>query len=190
MLEHVPATLGAALKRIRPGLDKVVARRHFADVPATLTVRSGAFSDGDPMPADCSEDGRKISPPLTWTGVPGGCAEVVIMIEDADSPTPGPLVHAIVHGLPGQDGGLAEGALKSEGSPGEGYRLGRNSYMKAAFLPADPPRGHGPHRYAVQVFALDAPISAHPEPGRSAVVSAMQGHVMATGLLVGTYERR
>ncbi len=85
---------------------------------------------------------------------------------------------------------MAEGELKSAGSTGQPHELGRNSFLKAEYLPPDPPTRHGPHRYAVQVFALDTPLSLAFEPGRGAVVAAMTGHVLATGLLIGTYERR
>ncbi len=153
-------------------------------------MSSPAFADGAPIPADYT-DGRPqdCRRPLAWRGVPAGTAEIVMVIEDADSPTPAPLVHAILVGLPGRDGGLVEGELKSPGAPGRPHRLGKNSFLKAEYLPPDPPTGHGPHRYAVQVFALDRPLALDAEPGRGALVSALKGHVVATGLLIGTYER-
>ena len=190
MLEHLPSAVGAALKGVRPGLEKLTLNRHFADAPQSLTVESPAFPSDAPLPVDATEDGRKISPSLAWRGVPAGAKATVVMIEDADSPTPEPLVHAILLGLPGRDGRLAEGELKSAGSDGQVHALGRNSFLKAEYLPPDPPSGHGPHRYAFQVFALDVPLSLPAAPGRGAVVEAMAGHVMATGLLIGTYERR
>ncbi len=189
MLEHLPTAVGAALKGVRPGLEKLTLNLHFADVPQTIKVESSAFPPDAPLPVDATEDGRKVSPPLAWRGVPSGAAATVIVIEDADSPTPEPLVHLILLGLPGRDGRLAEGELKSAGSAGQAHELGRNSFLKAEYLPPDPPSGHGPHRYALQVFALDTPLSLASEPGRGAVVEAMTGHVMATGLLIGTYER-
>ena len=189
MLEHVPTAVGAALKSVRPGLEKLTLNLHFGDSPQNITVESSAFQADAPLPVDVTEDGRKISPPLAWRGVPPGAAATVIMIEDADSPTPEPLVHAILLGLPGRDGQLVEGELKSAGSTGQAHELGRNSFLKAEYLPPDPPSGHGPHRYAVQVFALDAPLALVSEPGRGAVVEAMTGHVLATGVLIGTYER-
>ena len=118
MLEHLPTAVGAALKSVRPGLEKLTLNLHFADVPQSLTVESSAFQPDAPLPVDATEDGRKVSPPLAWRGVPPGAAGIVILIEDADSPTPQPLVHTILLGLPGRDGRLAEGELKSAGSAG------------------------------------------------------------------------
>ena len=189
MLEHTPKRVGEALRGFGPGLDKLTINGDSKDAPRTVTVSSPAFADGAPIPADYTADGRKVSPPLAWRGVPAGTAEIVMVIEDADSPTPAPLVHAILVGLPGRDGELVEGELKSPGVPGRPHRLGKNSFLTAEYLPPDPPTGHGPHRYAVQVFALDRPLALDAEPGRGALVSALKGHVVATGLLIGTYER-
>lgn len=189
MLENVPKVVGEALRGIGPGLDRVTAQAAFADVPATIALTSAAFAPGAAIPADHSEDGRKLSFPLAWRGVPPGTAEVVLLIEDADSPTPSPLVHAIVLGLPGRDGALAAGDLAGPGSSGSPHRLGRNSFLKAAYLPPDPPTGHGPHRYVAQVYALDEPLGLDAGAGRGAVVEAMKGHAVAKGVLIGTYER-
>lgn len=189
MLEHVPAILGEALKGVRPGLEALVAAKDFADVPEVIAVESSAFAHGAPIPPDHTGDGRKLSPPLAWRNLPAGTAAVALLIEDADSPTPRPLVHAIVTGLPNRDGGLAAGALKSPGAPGEAHALGRNSFRKAEYLPPDPPTGHGVHRYAFQVFALDTDLRLGPEPGRDDLVKAMAGHVLAKGVLIGTYVR-
>ena len=190
MLEHVPKAVGEALRGIGPGLDKLMINASFAAAPAGIVVTSPDFADGAGLPRDTTEDGRKLSPALAWRGVPDGAAEVVLVIEDADSPTPSPLVHAIVIGLPGRDGGLAAGDVKSPGSAGRDHRLGQNSFLKAAYLPPDPPTGHGPHRYAIQVFALDRPLALDDEPGRGALVAAMTDRVIGKGLLIGTYERR
>lgn len=189
MLEHMPKVVGHALRGVGPGLDKLMARRDFADVPETVSVTSSAFGEGGPIPPDYTEDGRKLSPPLSWSGVPAGTAEVVLVIEDADSPTPAPLVHTILFGLVGRDGALDAGALKGPGGAGGDHHLGKNSFLKAEYLPPDPPAGHGPHRYAVQVFALNRAVVLEAEPGRGALVDAMKGRVVAKGILIGTYER-
>ena len=67
--------------------------------------------------------------------------------------------------------------------------LGKNSFFGSGWLPPDPPKGHGTHRYCFQVFALDAPAPLDEGAGRGAVVEALRGHVLAKGLLIGTYER-
>ena len=81
---------------------------------------------------------------------------MVLIVEDADAPLPQPLVHAIVVDLKPGDGALAERALESPDHAGTGCRTGRNSYLQTSWLPPDPPPGHGVHRYAFQLFALEA----------------------------------
>src|SRR6476661_4580134 len=66
---------------------------------------------------------------------------LVLIVEDADAPTPQPLVHAIVVELAAEDGALAEGTIASGDAPGAGYKTGRNSYLQASWLPPDRRRG-------------------------------------------------
>lgn len=190
MLEHLPSRLGQVLSGMRPGLEKVVANRpETASAAMSITVTSPAFADRSAIPARHTADGAKLSPPLAWSGVPADAKAVAVLIEDADSPTPFPLVHAIVPNLPGEDGSLPEGALpRSVGEP-DPNATGRNSLLRTGYLPPDPPPGHGPHRYVFQVFALDVAPSFARTPGRRKLMGALRGHVLAKGLLIGTYGR-
>ena len=191
MLEKLPDVLGHALREQRAGLDKTAFR--LIDLRAgmgALEVKSLAFADHAPIPAQYTADGAGVSPPLQWIGVPAGASSLVLMVEDADAPTPQPLVHAIVVELPAEDGALAEGAIASGDAPGAGYKTGRNSYLQASWLPPDPPPGHGVHRYAFQLFALDAAAPPFSDtPGREEVLEALRDHAIASGCLIGTYER-
>ena len=190
MLEKLPAGVGRALRSIRPGTEALVSQDDaFADVPDIIAITSTAFAADGAIPPRYTEDGDKISPPLEWIGVPPEAQALVLLVEDADSPTFRPLVHAILGDLPPRDGVLAEGELPSSGSGGERFGMGRNSFLSHGWLPPDPPRGHGPHRYAFQMFALDEVPSFAKAPGRSALVAALRGHVIARGVLTGTYSR-
>lgn len=187
MLEKLPAVVGRALKNVRPGLDKTLYRHaDLRQLPETITVSSHAFLAGEALSSRFTADGEGVSPPLEWRDVPVGAAEIIVIVEDADSPTPQPLVHAIAHRLPGRDGGLAEAAL-SRDPPS--VATGRNSYLKAGWLPADPPTGHGVHRYIFQVYALREPAGLGDHPGRGAVEAALKQHAIAKGVLMGTYQR-
>lgn len=191
MLEHIPHWLGKALSGLRAGADKlVIARPELGGGYPALTLSSPAFADGGRLPPRFTADGEGISPPLTWGEPPAGTASLVLIVEDADAPTPQPLVHAVVWHLPADAGRLAEGAIVADGGGEAARDVGRNSYFAEGWLPPDPPTGHGAHRYAFQLFALDAEAGDPGEtPGRSAVVSAMAGHVLAAGVLIGTYDR-
>jgi Raf kinase inhibitor-like YbhB/YbcL family protein len=191
MLEKLPASIGRVLRAARPGLTELVINDEaLDDVADCIVVTSPAFEDGEQLPSRYTADGDGISPPLQWSGVPEGAAEIVLLIEDADSPTPNPLVHAIVWNLPPEDGGLEEGAMPAEVTVQRSPAMGVNSYLRVGYLPPDPPPGHGPHRYALQVFALEAPLVIEFDaPGRTELVEALHVTAIAKGMLIGTYER-
>ncbi len=190
MLEKVPAALGRTFDGIRAGMNNTASfNERFSHVPEGMSVASSAFGKGAPIPSRYTEDGERLSPPLAWANQPSDTAALVLIIEDADSPTPQPLVHAIAWNLPAQARSLAEGALKSPGSDGRNIALGKNSYLCTEYLPPDPPPGHGEHRYVFQLFALDQALAIDDAPGRTALLEAMNGRVISKGILIGTYER-
>jgi phosphatidylethanolamine-binding protein (PEBP) family uncharacterized protein len=176
MLQNFPHTVGQLLQNVRPGLEKIVYNDPiFADVPEIIKVSSLAFKDGEMIPVDYTSDGRNFSPPLEWHGVPGETWGLVLIVEDADSPTPEPLTHAVVTGFPAMNDGIVPGAFSNFG---------------AHYLPPDPPLGHGPHRYVFQFFALDKFLSPIGIPSKASVKNAISGHVIAKGCLIGVYERQ
>jgi phosphatidylethanolamine-binding protein (PEBP) family uncharacterized protein len=99
------------------------------------------------------------------------------------------LVHAIVVDLDARNGSLEEGAISSEHHHGVGLHTGRNSFLKHAWLPPDPPPGHGEHRYVFQLFALGTGPLLTPFCGRSEFIEAVLDRAIAVGCLIGTYER-
>ena len=188
-LEKLSESVGDLLRDQHSGLERIAFNR----VPirtgnAAIQLQSDAFDDNQPMPMRYTADGAGASPPLQWSGVPDGAGSLVLLVEDPDAPIPQPFVHAIVVGLPPRDGSLYEGELQRAGRNGR-LKLGRNSFLQATWLPPDPPRGHGVHRYAFQLFALkDSPPFAD-TPGRDEVEEALRRSAIASGCLVGTYER-
>jgi phosphatidylethanolamine-binding protein (PEBP) family uncharacterized protein len=176
--------LGKLLRRFRAGEARSpLAGPKYAGA-GTIDVTSTAFTDGRAIPPKHAGKGvgDNVSPVLRWTGVPAEAKQLVLIMDDLDVPMPKPLMHTIAVIEP-ERGGLAEGELK----PGTtGVRLIRafgDTYVGPRPIP-----GHGPHHYRFLVFALDQPV-----PGsvadHSALLSAIAGHVLARGVLTGTYER-
>jgi Raf kinase inhibitor-like YbhB/YbcL family protein len=188
MLEKLPEAVGHALRNQRAGLEETLFQRAgLRQGMGVIEVSSLAFADHAPLPLLYTADGDGRSPPLQWTGVPQAAKELLVLVEDADAPTPHPLVHAIVAGLPAEDGSLPEGAI-SDGQLQAG-NIGRNSYLRRGWLPPDPPPGHGAHRYVFQVFALSAGDPLPAAPGRDAVEKAVWTRAIGSGQLIGVYER-
>jgi Raf kinase inhibitor-like YbhB/YbcL family protein len=185
MLEHVPAWLGKALKNVRAGHGKLaIARLGGEGVlgKGGFTLTSPAFGDGEPLdPSFTADEEDAVAPPLEWTAPPAGAQELVLIVEDPDAPTPEPFCHWLVWGLRAQRGKLLEG----ETPP----RVGKNSFRNSEWLLPDPPTGHGPHDYVFQLFALDTGVPLMPGAGRSELIEAMAGHVVAAAVITATYER-
>jgi Raf kinase inhibitor-like YbhB/YbcL family protein len=191
MLEHVPHWLGHALRNVRAGAEKLcIVQPELGGGVEPLELTSIAFADGGRLPERFTADGEGLSPPLLWSRVPAETRALALIVEDPDAPAPQPLVHAIVWNLPADASRLEEGAIRADGAGGvDGRDVGRNSYFGEGWLPPDPPTGHGEHRYAFQLFALSGTDDPGVTPGRSAMVKAMAGRVLAAGLLTGTYSR-
>jgi Raf kinase inhibitor-like YbhB/YbcL family protein len=190
MLQNLPDFVGHALREQRAGLDQIVFNRlPLRDGHGTIAVTSGVFVDHGPLPVACTADGEGVSPPLRWSDAPASATSVVLIVEDADSPTPHPLVHAIAVGLPTADGALRGGALADDNGTPADATLGRNSYLQHGWLPPDPPPGHGKHRYAFQVFAISGDDPVPEAPGRDALMEVLEARAIASGMVIGTYER-
>ena len=191
MLEHLPRWLGALLHNVRAGHAKlVIADPEIAVAETVLDLASPAFAMGARLPIRFTADGEGVSPPLVWGEPPAGTRGFALLVEDPDAPAPSPLVHAVVWGLPANTRRLEEGAIAADGDGGpDGRDVGRNSYFSEGWLPPDPPSGHGSHDYVFQLFALSDLPPVATNPGRSALVEAIRGRVIAAGLLVGTYSR-
>lgn len=181
MLEKLPHAVGRALQGNRAGEEKLLHTVAAKDAPELLVVESAAVLEGGALPARFTQDGECVSPPLRWSGVTRDTPAVLVVVEDADSPTPQPIVHLLALVSPGADGDWAEGAIAA--------RPGKNSFGKEGWLPPDPPPGHGPHRYVVQVFALKTAPDLHDGFGKADAKKALEAGVLAKGVLTATYER-
>jgi Raf kinase inhibitor-like YbhB/YbcL family protein len=191
MLEHVPRWLGVLMRGIRAGHSKlVIADPALALGDAVIDLSSPAFSNGGRLPERFTADGEGVSPPLVWGPVPAATTSLVLIVEDPDAPAPHPFVHAIVWHIPADEKRLAEGMIARDDEGGaDGSDVGRNSSFTEGWLPPDPPSGHGTHDYVFQLFALGMTPDLGRNPGRSDIVKAIAGNVIAAGMLVGTYSR-
>ena len=191
MLEHVPHWLGRMLHGVRAGHGRLaVADPALGLNGASIDLSSPAFTDGARLPERFTADGVGISPPLLWGEVPAGTESLALIVEDADAPSLNPLVHALIWDMPADERRLAEGAIAADGAgAADGRDVGRNSYFAQGWLPPDPPTGHGSHDYVFQLFALAGTPALDANPGRSAIVEAIRGHVLAAGVITGTYSR-
>src|SRR5204863_6591242 len=73
-----------------------------SSVPATIALSSPAFANGGPIPRRFTCDAQDVTPPLRWSGVPAGTAELALTLEDenARGESGAPFVHWSVFGIP------------------------------------------------------------------------------------------
>src|SRR5579872_2458569 len=153
------------------------------DGKMTIRIASTAFEPHQPIPKKHTGEGPDVSPPLAWSGVPGTTKEMALICDDPDAPTPEPWVHWILYKLSPTLSGLKEG---DKGGGAEGI----NSFEKIGYGGPMPPRGHGLHHYHFKLYALDQPVGAGAGLSKDQLLAAIQGHVLAQGELIGTYERK
>ena len=187
--------LGRLLRSLRAGDRKLaMCREEFSTVPETILVTSKSFSHQARIPDRFIRSGNDLSPDLAWKGLPPGTRDVVVIVEDPDAPLPKPFVHAIVYNLLPPTAEIPEGAIpnaanKRERSLELPFCVGKNTFGRTVYMGPAPVPGSGPHHYYFQVFALDSDLTFQQPPDRREIVRKMVGHVLAKGVLVGTYER-
>jgi len=157
------------------------------EATVTLRITSSAFADGAEIPAEYTCEGKDISPPLAWSGVPAGTKSLVLIVDDPDAPDPKAprmtWVHWVLYNLPPSSTGLPEAVGAALPS---GTKVGFNDWKRADFGGPCPPIGR--HRYFHKLYALDTELNLA-KPAKADVEAAMRGHVLAEAQLMGTYQK-
>jgi hypothetical protein len=144
-----------------------------------MELTSAAFANGEVIPERYTCDGDDVSPPLEWTAPPDGTVALALCVDDPDAGRY-PFTHWLAWGLDPRAGTLAEG----EAAP----REGRNDFGAPGYRGPCPPPGK-PHRYVFTLYALGAEPQLGPSDRRLSFDRAVDGHVLATAKLTGTYGR-
>ena len=158
----------------------------------TITITSGAFQAGQPIPKLYTGDGKDLSPPLAWTGVPAGAKELALICDDPDAPTKEPWVHWVIYKIPAETKSLEEGVPRKPrvANPAGAFQ-GENSFESdnIGYRGPAPPKGHGVHHYHFKLYALAKTLDLEPPLDRKSLLAAIDGHILAQGEIIGTYER-
>jgi Raf kinase inhibitor-like YbhB/YbcL family protein len=147
---------------------------------AEFALESNAFEHAQAIPSRYSCEGEDVSPPLRWSNVPEGTRSLALIVDDPDAPG-GVFTHWLAWGLDPAAEGLGEG----EAAP----REGRNDFGTSGYRGPCPPPGHGRHHYVFRVYGLDTQLELSAGAAKAELEQAIEGHVLTTAELVGTYER-
>lgn len=155
-----------------------------------LEVRSDAFMNGAALPPRFSAYYDNASPPLSWSGAPAGTRSFALIVDDPDAGEPRPFTHWTAWNIPASVQELREGmpGAVQLGDP-QGMRQGADSNNRTGWYGMRPPVGDTPHSYHFQIFALDTMLDLLPGATREQLLGAMNGHVLASGELAGTYSQ-
>ena len=161
----------------------------LGDSAAKISLTSTVMTDGIiPGRYACFEAGA--GPALAWSAPPDATRSVAIIARDLDSTLSsilGPFVHWLVYDIPPADRALPD-ALPAQDQLPNGTRQGINGFDKVGFAGPCPP-GKSWHRYEFRVYALDTRLDVASGATHATLLSAMKGHVIATGSLIGRYKR-
>jgi phosphatidylethanolamine-binding protein (PEBP) family uncharacterized protein len=191
--------LGTLLKNRRAGDTHSAWNLPNLHGPNLLTVSSQQFGEGESIPLEHVGKrigGKNLSPDLTWSPPPPETIELLLVVEDLDVPIPKPAVHCLVLIDPSRldsPNHLSPGALSAH-EPAAGVRVLRSTIGRGYHGP-EPIKGHGPHRYTFQVFALSRQASSTVDGAKldrarpRAFLTSLTAPVIARGRLTGVYER-
>jgi Raf kinase inhibitor-like YbhB/YbcL family protein len=152
-----------------------------------IQLNSTAFAEGKEIPVVHTCQGKDSSPPLKWSGAPTNTKSLALIADDPDAPV-GTWVHWVLYDLPPTTTELAENVERSQYLPG-GTKQGINDFKRLGYGGPCPPPGK-PHRYYFKIYALDIVTDLKPGATKQQLLKTMEGHVLAEGQLMGTYQRR
>src|SRR6476659_1060981 len=166
--------------------------------PATppLIMTSTAWEDGGVIPDKYTQaaGAMAVSPELKWTQVPMGTQSFVLLMHDPEpvlnKGSKMDITHWLIWNIPGTSTGLPENVPQGELPDGSRQvSLRSNAYMGPG-APAGPY-----HHYTFELYALDTKLDVPqgtPQEAaatRTAVVNAMDGHVLGKAILVARSHR-
>jgi Raf kinase inhibitor-like YbhB/YbcL family protein len=180
-----PAT--AMETQAKQGSGVPMALQRIGASKSALSVTSKTIRGA--IPKEQSEYADGVSPEISWNHV-AGAKSYALILEDPDAKAPKPFVHWVAYNIPADVTTLPEGLQEQPRlTEPEGLLQGKTSRGSVGYFGPRPPVGDPPHHYHFQVFALDSALEVPPGAERDDVLKAMNGHVLAAGELVGTYQQ-
>lgn len=144
----------------------------------SLNVSSTVFTAGGIIPSQYTCDGANINPPLDIEGIPENAKCLALIVDDPDAPA-GIWVHWVVWNIP------VANHINENKAPGT---EGLNDFRRRNYGGPCPPSGT--HRYFFKVYALDTMLNLPDNTTKSQLLNAMEGHILASGELMGVYKRK
>ena|SRR2546421_9083449 len=146
-----------------------------------MKLTSPTFEANQPIPSKYTCDGANHHPPLTVSQVPNEAQSLALVLEDPDAPKKG-FTHWLLFDIPPSTREISEQEKPLSGTDGV------NDFGVLGYRGPCPPSGT--HHYVFTLFALDTKLALAEGALKGEVLTKMQGHILDTAQLVGTYSRR
>ncbi len=158
-----------------------------------MTMAITAFADGAEIPAKYTQAGDQTSPAISWSNVPAGTVTFLLHMHDMEvsrNHTTEDQLHWLVWNIPATATGLPEGVPKGSQLADGAYQISASGPVyRGPGAPAAGPR----HHYAFELYALDTKVNVPPGTDafatRTAIMKAIQGHVLGKAVYVGLFHR-
>jgi Raf kinase inhibitor-like YbhB/YbcL family protein len=170
----------------------------WAQMEDTITVSSSAFDHHGMVPEANSAYGANQSIDLSWSNLPAGTEQLVLIMDDPKVVELGmmeePFVHWVAYNIPASASGLPADLTKDAAVTGvaglEGMVNGVNGLRRPGYFGPRPPANGQLHAYHFRLYALDSELDLPEGLNKAELLAAIEGHVLGTGMLMGHYERK
>ena len=146
-----------------------------------LAVTSPAFQDGGDIPRANTQYGANLFPGLRWSKGPSGTQSYVVIMQGDPVTGSTTSIHLTLFNVPASVTQLDTGMTTTP----SGATYGPNVHGLNQPYAGPHPHTAARQRYHLQVFALNTTLDSNPRLSFAALESAMTGHVLASGDLVG-----
>ena len=177
------------------------ARQEFED---SIVFTSPVFNEKKRIPkkhtcTKISANEPNISPPVAWDNVPDGVVTFALIMDSLEDIKDAERVHWVMWNIPADMRELTEGVDHS-GTLENGAVQGANDSGEIGYLGPCPPvivigqegdisagvfKKQQIEQYTFRIYALDAALDLPAGASMTELLAAMEGHILAGGVLVG-----
>lgn len=159
----------------------------LGDVPS-FPLTSTDLANGDKL-KEPQLGGNNVSPQLSWSDLPEGTKSLAITCFDPDAPTASGYWHWAAFNIPVSVTELPTGVGDETLGGIDGVVSLKGDSGLRGYYGAQPPEGHGPHRYLFAVHAVDVEkLDIDPDSTPTVLGFNLYFHTLGRSVLWGWYE--
>jgi hypothetical protein len=135
--------------------------------------------------------GENLSPQLSWGNAPEGTKSFAIVMHDPDAQVKGGWTHWVIFDIPVATKELLAGAgdVSAKIAPKEAIQS-KTDFETYGYGGPCPPKGKGPHRYDITIYALKKDkLGLDKNAAPAAVMPAINRNTLAKAMIESHFER-